>query len=748
VIDALGKSRVFDIQGPANTTVAVNLDGLTIQDGYIQGPSGSGSDAHGGGIRFVSNNSDPSVAPSTLTIKNCDIKNNTAEGGAGGGTSNAGGGFGGGIYTVNVVSNISDSTLTGNSAVGASGGFYGGVAAGGAIWAGGGGLVLTSTTVGTAADGGNSAQGGYGPLGYDPDNGGGAAFGGGIYAENCALAITSGTSPVMASVSYNVAAGGSRSPAFGGGIYSNGQSVYVDHMVVSHNQALGGSVGTRDNPVANGTAGSADGGGLDASVNAGSTFFMSYCEVESNLAKGGASFAESFARGGSGSNGGVDVIARLPDTHISTTTSEAFACGFIYNVAEGGEGFVTQEGGYAYGGDGDAGGATVAIIANSTIAGTSQGYTGDSYGGVAAGFAASGELISAHLTAGQARGGGIEGAPADLNRPSTDGPLMYKLFNSTVAWNYAVVGTPSIQETSGNFYYLGTYGAGIDGMTDGVPSIAVYSSIVANNSLLAPSPAEPLDGNDILGGTSLGYNLIQDGRGAGTTFGLANSHDQVGNGTYNPAINAGVNALDYFGGPTMTYRPSQDSTAFDRGQNDPTVNAGIVFNGHAVTLDYDQRGNPSRRSYQLAGSPVEDDYTDIGAYEYQPPVIESVAVNDGGSQRSEVISVTVLFSQPVSYSTIQTPSGPVNVLDAALTTKFYKYIGTVPGYNVILDSATNSPDSRVNPFQGPQYFVRAITFTFDPTNPTTDPNANPNPASGVLDPLTVSYVYGPQGTIF
>ena len=68
----------------------------------------------------------------------------------------------------------------------------------------------------------------------------------------------------------------------------------------------------------------------------------------------------------------------------------------------------------------------------------------------------------------------------------------------------------------------------------------------------------------------------------------------------------------------------------------PALNAG----SNPAGLTTDQRGQPRT----VGAAP------DIGAYEYQPITVADVQVNDGSAQRSEVRSISVTFSGPVSFA--------------------------------------------------------------------------------------------------
>ena len=81
------------------------------------------------------------------------------------------------------------------------------------------------------------------------------------------------------------------------------------------------------------------------------------------------------------------------------------------------------------------------------------------------------------------------------------------------------------------------------------------------------------------------------------------------------------------GGPTQTVALGVGSAAIDRGNP-------------ATTLTTDQRG------YARVFGPAPD----IGAFEAQPFTVASVQVNDGSAQRSEVHSISVTFSGPVTFA--------------------------------------------------------------------------------------------------
>jgi hypothetical protein len=84
------------------------------------------------------------------------------------------------------------------------------------------------------------------------------------------------------------------------------------------------------------------------------------------------------------------------------------------------------------------------------------------------------------------------------------------------------------------------------------------------------------------------------------------------------------------GGPTQTIAIGSNSSTI--GMGDPDLNGTT-----------DQRG--VTRPQQMGPAPQPD----IGSYEAQPQQVSSVQVNDGSAQRSEVRSISVTFSAPMTF---------------------------------------------------------------------------------------------------
>ena len=225
-IDAVGQSRVLNVNDGEESIITVFISGLTVSGGNVSGVeqgggiansenlsltnstvSGNSSESYGGGI--------VNATSSTLNLTDSTITGNSA-GISGGGvynatsstlsltdiivTSNYASLFGGGILNAtSSTSNLTDSTITGNSAV---------ISGGGIVNIGSSILNLGNSTIS-----GNSATGAYG-------------FGGGIFNGNSTLTLNNSTiSGNSASVS-------------GGGIVNTGSSILnLGNSTISGNSA-------------------------------------------------------------------------------------------------------------------------------------------------------------------------------------------------------------------------------------------------------------------------------------------------------------------------------------------------------------------------------------------------------------------------------------------------------------------------------------------------------------------------------
>jgi hypothetical protein len=140
----------------------------------------------------------------------------------------------------------------------------------------------------------------------------------------------------------------------------------------------------------------------------------------------------------------------------------------------------------------------------------------------------------------------------------------------------------------------------------------------------------------------------------------------------------------------------------------PAINAGA----NPWTLATDQRGFP-----RVVGAAA-----DIGAFEVQtPPVVQSVVVNDGAAQRSEVRRLTVRFSGPVAFA-----GGDGNAAAA------FKLTGTGPtgatGNVTLAATVTTVVQGRT---------VVSLTFSGPFTEANTSAGASPSLIDGVYT-LTIN----------
>ncbi len=274
-------SRVFNIlYSPPGTTVSIS--DLTITNGRVTGVTGSpgaigggtggyGGAALGGGI----------YNGATLTLSNCWVVGNTAQGGMGGvggaddathrgGTGGDGGlGYGGGIYNGSKLILI-NCTVSGNSAVGGTGGsgfdafdnFFltggtgglGGLGMGSGVFDGVAFSMVNCTLSGNSARGGTGGRGGNG-FPDDPGGSGGRGQlgqGGGLFSDSISPSFMANCS-----LSFNSSSGGAGGPggtgrpgtspaglpgtAEGGGLYLRNNTTYfpiIRNSLIAGNSSL------------------------------------------------------------------------------------------------------------------------------------------------------------------------------------------------------------------------------------------------------------------------------------------------------------------------------------------------------------------------------------------------------------------------------------------------------------------------------------------------------------------------------
>jgi len=185
-------------------------------------------------------------------------------------------------------------------------------------------------------------------------------------------------------------------------------------------------------------------------------------------------------------------------------------------------------------------------------------------------------------------------------------------------------GTALIQNSTIVFNSAATNGGGI-GFFKGTNTVELRSTIVAlNTNANGPdiwTTQAVKASNSLIGISDTGFTLTDEG----------------GNklGTLATPLDPQIEFFANNGGPTETHALKAGS---------PAINAGA----NPAGLSFDQRGTGFVR--------VSGGQADIGAYEVQfpaaPPTVTGVKVNDGSAQRSRVTSLTVTFSEAVTF-----PSG-------------------------------------------------------------------------------------------
>lgn len=223
-------------------------------------------DAHGGGLASLGATGNVIITGSTFTA-------NTALGGNGGIFNNAGGSNarGGSIYLQGGTLNLDGSRIEASLANGGNGGNvdqngqtnggFGGFAQGGGVWVGGGTATFNNTTFEeTEANGGNSGTGGNGA------NPGGGADGGGLYSLGN-VTVTNSTfhlaeanggdgGDAFGSTCLGGHQAGDGGGARGGAIFADGGTMNINTATFANNFAAGGNGG--------------DGGQNDGGLNCGS----------------------------------------------------------------------------------------------------------------------------------------------------------------------------------------------------------------------------------------------------------------------------------------------------------------------------------------------------------------------------------------------------------------------------------------------------------------------------------------------
>jgi hypothetical protein len=291
-IDAGGNSRVLEVDGP---NANVNLSALTITGGVAEEITVPGLAFAGGGI---------AVADANLTLRNCTITGNRAQGKPGGNLDAAIAAEGGGLFALQSQVNLINTSITGNQSLGGVDSLTEQAGA-----AGGGGMVLVASQA--QMSGGsvnrNLAKGGdaVNPISRFPSSDGGSGDGGG------ALLLSANLSLSHVAISNNEALGGlgldgrlaigmvgTPGPGIGGtaaggaiflegsGTGSAASTLSMTNVSLNHNVAQGGQAGmAKDNTQPAVPGGLAVGGAIEQ--NQGATLVLNFVLFQGNQALGG-----------------------------------------------------------------------------------------------------------------------------------------------------------------------------------------------------------------------------------------------------------------------------------------------------------------------------------------------------------------------------------------------------------------------------------------------------------------------------
>ena len=257
-------------------------------------------DAVGGGLASLG-------ATGNVSITDSKLAGNTAAGGNGGNFNNGSGSNarGGSIYFEGGTLNINGSRIDKSAANGGNGGNqdqngqtnggFGGTAQGGGVWVGGGTVSINKTTFeGTVAKGGNSGTGGNGSEPAGPADGGGLYSLGNVKVTNSTFHMAGATGGNSGNTFGSTCLGGHTSGdaggARGGAIFADGGSLIINTATFANNFATGGNGGNGGQTNGGLNCGMHGAGGLaygGAITNNAATVNIKHATISLNNAKAG-----------------------------------------------------------------------------------------------------------------------------------------------------------------------------------------------------------------------------------------------------------------------------------------------------------------------------------------------------------------------------------------------------------------------------------------------------------------------------
>ncbi|HEX4589831.1 MAG TPA: choice-of-anchor Q domain-containing protein, partial [Gemmataceae bacterium] len=423
--------------------------------------------------------------------------------------------------------------------------------------------------------------------------------------------------PVAMTVSLsNMAVSGGSAAGSGGGIYDRRATLDLTNMLIAGNSASGygggiyagfkADVALLQCTVAGNTA--AGGGGLYIGFDG--RMSVTACTVSGNSATGKI----DAGGGGGGLYAYYGAVLILTDCTVSHNSSGSWGGGIV------GEAFNTVD------------------VTDTTVSDN----TAKTGGGLAFRYATAGQSIVGSTISGNSAigtGGGIYirgiilGDDISVNDSTIADNTAYsgggiglafwngtlEAQNSTISAN-AATGTSAVPGQGGGGIAL----TSVSTFTSATAEIDLVSAIIAANTAAnrRPDIATPIAANAIV----YANNSLIGAADAGFALSAGSANNLTG--TVAAPFDPKLAPLGNYGGlsPTVALLP-----------NSPAIDAGINLAG----LTSDQRGLPR----------VNGPAPDMGAYEYYAPItVAGIQINDGSAQRSEVRSITVTFSNMVSFA--------------------------------------------------------------------------------------------------
>jgi hypothetical protein len=414
------------------------------------------------------------------------------------------------------------------------------------------------------------------------------------------ISVGAGSTMVLSNTSIT----GNSARTSGGGVYMGALSnITVSGCVVTGNSAGTGGGGISLRPGSNVTLTSTSMSGNSAHGSGGGVYEYGISSLGTTITVAGCAVVNNSAFGsGGGMSLGVGATTLLTNTSITGNSAHVSGGGMFS--------------------------ASVLTMTNCTVNGNSANSLGGFGGGISATGATtiSGSTISGN-TAGAGGGLAVTYGPATV-RNSTfaanvarngGGMVFSSAYVNSVIQNCTITGnTAAISQGAGGLAVISA-----NPPSGGTVTVQLQSTIVAGNIAAIGRP----DLSAVT--TPVTFSLVADHCliGAADTVTLGAGSGSNLTGTVASPLNPLLAPLGNYGGPTQTMPPLAGSLALNTGSNP----AGLAT---------DQRGQPR----------VVGPAPDIGAYEYVPITVAGVRVNDGSAQRSEVRSLTVTFSGPVSFA--------------------------------------------------------------------------------------------------